>query len=193
MIFIDVGSHEGQTLEEVTRDCYRWTTIFSFEPAHREYIRLTHRFGAITNLRLINAALWGFDGPGILYGANDKMEASLFPQHQDVDDSVQQEVQVLDAADFFKRRVHEHCVMKLNCEGAEIGIIDRLIDSGEIDKIHHMLIDFDARKVKGNEREPARIRQRLAKIDFRRYIDHWPTGGTHQERVAAWLGMIPGL
>jgi hypothetical protein len=36
--------------------------------------------------------------------------------------------------------------MKMNCEGAECDIIEYLISTGAINRIRHLLVDFDVRK-----------------------------------------------
>lgn len=189
MIFLDIGSHIGQTLEEVVKESYGFEKVYGFEPARVQYQALVSRFSfhPAPNLRIFNYALGDHDGTAELYGSNDQMEASLFPGKRDVDPAVSQTVNVCDVARFFREYVTVPAVVKINCEGGEIAILERLISSGEIEKIKAMLVDFDAFKVPGLEQEVPRVRAELAAIGFDRYRDTWPAGETHQDRIANWL------
>ena len=43
-IFLDIGSHIGQTLEEVEQDYYNFDEIHSFEPSSQNYDTLCKNF-----------------------------------------------------------------------------------------------------------------------------------------------------
>lgn len=185
LTFLDVGAHDGQTLEEVTTDRYDFERIYAFEPAPAQYARLLERFAAVPNVTLLNCGLSDQTGPLPLYGTNDAMEASLYPAKVDVDEYVARLCHFVKASEFFTQ-LPDGLTVKLNCEGAEVAILDDLIDSGQIWKIASVLIDFDVRKIPGMEHREEQTLKRLADIGFDRYCS-WPPGATHQERIRAWL------
>jgi hypothetical protein len=97
------------------------------------------------------------------------------------------------ASEFFKAHIPGRAtvVVKLNCEGAEVPILDDLADSGEIWKITNVMIDFDTRKVAGREAEADRILAKLDALGFDRYslCENVMTlpGASHQQHIAQWL------
>lgn len=181
-VFLDVGAHDGQTLEAVID--LDFELIYAFEPMPKQYATLVERFKR-PNVALCNFGLSDFTGESLVYGTNDEMEASMYPQKNDVDSRVVTVCDFVRASEFFEE-LPDGLIVKLNCEGAEVAILDDLIDSGQIWKIASVLIDFDIRKVLGEEHLEERTLKRLAEIGFDRYCD-WPPGNTHQDRIRAWL------
>lgn len=193
-VFIDVGAHEGQTLEEIVKPEYGFDLIVAFEPMPAQYDVLVKRFGALPNVTLMNSGLADFSGRRWLYGRNDRMEASIWPNKTDVDPEVATNCRFERASEIVARFVADgdEAILKLNCEGAEVPILDDLIASKEIWKIHHVLIDFDIRRVAGQEHEARRVLNDLAAIKFTRYSlsQDVMVGDTHQQRTAAWLATV---
>lgn len=157
MIFVDVGAHEGQTLEEAIR--YDFDRIYAFEPMPEQFARLSERFGGMASVELINAGLDGTSGTRAVYGSNADMEASIYPNKADVDAGSVTYCNFLEASDFLAGQYR--IFLKLNCEGAEVPILDNLIDSGVINRVESVLTDFDCQHVPGMEGEEERIRLRL--------------------------------
>lgn len=189
MIFVDVGSHAGQTLVEVTRPVYGFRLVHAIEPMPDQFEVLRRVYGDNPLVRLHEYGLAYETGPGKIYGSNESMEASMLPRKRDVDESIVHVVEFVSAASFFRAHVHEPAVVKLNCEGAEVAILDSLVDGDQLGKIHHMLVDFDIRKVDGAEYEERRILAKLARAGFDRYVlsEEVMRGETHEERIRAWL------
>jgi FkbM family methyltransferase len=191
VIFLDVGAHEGQTLDEVTKPGYRFNRVYAFEPMPAQYGQLVDRFGGDPRVTLCKFGLADRTGTLSLYGDNTAMEASLHPTKRDVDASVVTECRFVRASEFFAENVAagDIVVVKLNCEGAEIVILGDLIDSGEIWKLANVMIDFDIRKVAGFEHQEHELLDRFAGIGFDRYslCDDVMVGATHQDRIANWL------
>lgn len=184
-LFVDVGSHEGQTLEEVTKPGWDFAEVHGIEPMPREFDRLWSRFGGHPRVVLHNFALSFFDGTARMYGTNDELEASPFPDKDDVDPDVVTEVGVRSASGFFAALDGEVWV-NMNCEGAEALILDDLILSGEVKRIHRLLVDFDIRKVPSQRHEERRLREALTDMGVAFSTDY-PEDLTHQEQIAAWL------
>lgn len=187
-IFLDVGAHEGQTLEEVIDPVYGFSRILAFEPMPRQFSVLKSREWPAT-VELLNFGLSDHDGVATLYGQNDGMEASIYPTKKDVDASVKTDVSLRRASTFVDELPDGTIVMKLNCEGAEVPILLDLISTGMIWKLAEIMIDFDIRKVEGFEGEERTIRSKLSEIGFDRFslCEEVMVGPTHQERIRNWL------
>lgn len=190
-VFLDVGAHEGQTLQEVVKRAYGFDRIYAFEPMPVQFARLESRFGGDPRVTLCNFGLADRTAVMSVYGTNDGMEASIFPTKRDLDPSVATVCEFVAASDFFLANltILDTVVVKLNCEGAEVPILNDLIDSGQVWKVDNVMVDFDVRKITGMEGEEARILERFGKIGFDRFslCEDVMHGPTHQERIAAWL------
>lgn len=184
-VFVDVGAHEGQTLEEVTRPAHGFDLIYAIEPMPATFQTLFDRYGHHLNVEFLPVALSIRTGTAVLYGTNELLEASLFPRKDDVDDTVRTEVRTLRASDFLASIPPARIFVKLNCEGAEAPILSDLIHSGAIGRITRLLIDWDIGKVPGMERTETMIRRGLDRRGY--HWDTWPEGITHQRRLRAWL------
>lgn len=193
MIFLDVGAHDGQTLEEVLQPGYPFTVIHAFEPMPAQFATLMGRFSD-PRLHVHNFGLLDRTENLPLYGTNEAMEASVYPAKADVDATVVTPASFMDASAFFRRYVTGPVVVKLNCEGSEVAIVDSLIASGEIWKVTFMMLDFDVRKIPGMEHQEADLLARLATIGFGgarlALCEDVMQGATHQLRIANWLRTI---
>lgn len=187
MIFLDIGSHEGQTLEEVTRDRWGFTEIHAVEPMPREAAILQQRFGDDPRVLIHRFALMDYTGHVTMYGANDQLEASVYSGKLDVDPDVRTTVECTRATEFFTSLPEAELYVDMNCEGAEVPILDDLVASGEIHRITHMLVSFDITRVRDFEQQAARVKVAMLAAGFTRWRSVYPDRPTHQEQIAAWL------
>lgn len=187
-VFLDVGAHEGQTLEEVLEPEYGFDEVHAFEPMPAQHARLVALYGAFPAVYLYRLGLAGETGIRYLYGTNADMEASIYPTKNDVDATCTTSCMFLRASDFLATIPGGwDLTVKLNCEGAEVDILDDLITTEAIWRIDRMLVDFDVRKIPGMEHRETEVRKRLADIGYDRYRDSFPPGATHQDRIRNWL------
>lgn len=192
-ILIDVGAHEGQTLEEAVKDRWQFERIYAFEPMPKQYAKLVDRFGGNDRVVLMNCGLLDETCERPLYGSNEFMEASVWRNIQHADPTIVTPCRFIMASDFVDALPGEATiVMKLNCEGSEVLILDCLMDTGAIHRLSNVMIDFDIRKVPGRQTEADRILARMAEKGFGRYslCDDVMLGATHQDRIANWLGSL---
>ncbi len=191
-VFLDCGSHNGHTLEEVTKPQYDFDLIIGFEPMPREYLELVERFGKTPRVRLYNFGLSDRTGSAPVYGTNDNLGASLFAAKNDVEPDVITECDFVEASEFVRQLESDDVILKLNCEGAEVPILHNLIDTGAIHRLRNVMIDWDVRKIPGMEREEQAILARLAAAGFDRVslCDNVMVGPDHQARIANWLSTV---
>ena len=193
-IFIDVGTHDGQTLEEVTKEKYGFDFILGFEPMIEQYKNVSEKFSENKKVKIFNIALSNKTAESFIYGDNKNMGSSLLPNKKDIDNSVKQICKTFRVSHFFNTCILESdtVFMKLNCEGSEIDILNDLIDTKEIFKIHNVMIDFDIRKCEGMEGMEGMVIEKKKKIQFKGYslCDDVMIGNTHQERIANWLNIV---
>ena len=153
-IFLDIGAHWGETLEEVLSPVWRFDAVYAFEPDPEAVRVIEGKFAAELasgRLILIPAALSNRDGEAELFGGNEGGGASLYAEKTNIDAAKRETVKLIASSAFFRERFGEDDVIlaKLNCEGGEVDILTDLSASGEIQKIARLVVDFDIRKVRG--------------------------------------------
>lgn len=197
-VFLDVGGSTGQTLEEVVKPRYKFRTIYSFEPMPTEFDILVRDYNSNQRVVLCDYGLNDVTAEMDMYGDNSFLGASNIPNHFSEDQSIVTRCSFIEASSFFRRHLtfNDVVVMKLNCEGGEVAILNNLIDSGEIWKLTNVMIDFDIRRAfDGLEYLEIATLQRLSEIGFTRYslCEQVMTGDTHQERIANWLDSVVNM
>jgi len=193
IVFLDIGAHRGQTLWEVLQPYYAFDRIYAFEPMYKHYNILDHNHGDVDHLEILNFGLADCTKRMSLWGTNRRGAASIYADKPNVDINFEVVCDFVEASLFFRTHLSlaDINIVKINCEGAEIPILDNLIDSGEIWKISSASICWDSSKIPGMEGEEERVRQRLADIKFDRHeLPPGTTclkGKTHQRRIKYWL------
>ena len=196
-VFLDVGGHKGETLEEVLRPEYAFSVIHCFEPSPRRYQALQtkfHSFIETKKLILHNFALGDRNQTVDFYGV-ETIAASLYRNHRDIfDKHTVIQVEMRAASEFFQEFLSTEApiIMKLNCEGSEGIILKDLIHSQAIHRIQSVLIDFDLFKIKRMKKEVYRTLRRLKNARFNNFIlaDTMIRGANHPNRIRYWLSLI---
>lgn len=144
---------------------WRFDRIVCFEPAPACWPALEEK--ADERVEICRFGLWGrtervlLNNPGEV-GASvasdkDSVQAKLVCEFRDV-------------ADWFAEHAsaNDEIFVKINVEGAEAEIVDRLYRSGELTKIAHLLIHFDVRKSPSRHHLEKPLREQLegSGIDF---------------------------
>lgn len=133
-VVLDVGGYEGQWASDIfSRYC---STIYIFEPVQSFAEAIKKRFkknqkiivhaaglSSITKKANINVSL---DGSSMVKVAGSSAEIDL-----------------IDVAEFFKENnIEEVGLMKINIEGAEYDLLDRMIEQNLISKVENIQVQF---------------------------------------------------
>ena len=194
-IFLDVGSHSGQSLKEFIRKCYRFDVIHCFEPMPGEYRRLTQKYKtSYGNKKVIyhNYGLLDRNCTLDMYGTNVDKGSSIFPNKQRmVGRELVTRCEFKRASDFFAENIHEDdlVIVKINVEGSECIIMNDLLDTGECNKIDDVMIDFDIRKVPDKLNDEKLLLERMKREGFTNFslCDEVMIGSNNQKRLRHWL------
>ncbi len=184
-VMLDIGAHVGETLEVVLDPRWGFERIFCFEPAPQCWPALEAL--ADQRVEVLRFGLWDRNAALDLIDPGT-IGASVFAAKGRTDEVCQ--VAVRDAADWFRECISsdDEVIVKMNCEGAECEILDRLIDSREIDKISTLVVHFDVSKVPGLEHREAQVRRRLDAVgtDYHAATDIFYGRDVH-EKTRNWL------
>lgn len=167
-IFLDVGAFNGETIRIALNPIYSFEYIHGFEPSPGRYSRLrkikssrcyVHNFGLSD--KTYRTTLFGAETIGAsvysekrFKGLNDKSNkceitlnrASLWMSQNTLPD--------------------DQIYLKLNCEGAEVDILQDLINTKIIHRVKTIYVDFDIRKVKNQEYRQDLIENQLKDLNI---------------------------
>jgi FkbM family methyltransferase len=182
-IFLDAGGHEGETLAVVMQPRWGFDRIWTFEPAP-VCIPVLEAM-ADDRVTVVPAGLWSSDcemelfQPGERHASVDPW-ASLGPGEM---------CQFIDVAAWMREHISptDDVWLKINIEAAEIEVIDRLLVSGEMAKVDHLVVHFDVEYMGQPERATALRRQLDAsKVAWREARDAM-FGRTVAAKTETWL------
>lgn len=177
-VFLDIGAHTGETLRVVQEPRWAFERIVSFEPAPSCWPKLESAAGERTDL--CKYGLWSSDENIVLHNPGT-IGASLSADKDEVTSSSLCDFR--DAATWFAENVSDTDLVyaKINAEGAEVNIIDRLSETGELEKIDHLLIHFDIRKIPNRAHQEAPMRRQLAAAGVQHHsADEIQFGGVYR-------------
>ncbi|MDC1420899.1 FkbM family methyltransferase [Gammaproteobacteria bacterium] len=202
-IFLDIGSHVGETLIEVTKEKYSFDKIFCFEPSIycmddlKKFSDQDDRI-SICPFGLSNqnqdAELFQ---PGSLGGTIVKGEIHDVGKEHDPtfrDDRTIEKIKLRDANEWCEENLNsdDFIVVKTNCEGSEVDILDSLIDGKFMKNIYSFLVTFDIREHKEFQHREIEIRKKLKHTGLTNFCfsDDVMIGHSHIERIANWLRLF---
>jgi hypothetical protein len=171
------------------RSEWRFDRLWAFEPTSACLPAL--REFADERVEIVHAGLWSsgtemdiYD-PGTLHGSVDSTASRA---------GTVERCRFLDASAWMAQRISDddEVWMKINIEAAEIEVLSRLLDTGQIDKVNHLVVHFDVEKV-GRGDEAASMRRRLdaSGVAWREARDVM-FGRTASAKAASWLAFTHG-
>jgi FkbM family methyltransferase len=194
-IFVDVGGHLGQSVEVALSPAWRFDHVHTFEPDPECVSKLETKFAvAIASGRLTvhQAALSDHDGYLMLFGDNQKGGASVISGALS-ESGTPLQVRAIDVNRFIESLGGDvRLYIKLNCEGGEVAILDRLCAAAPVATIAAIVADFDVVKTGFGYFEKRRIVGRAkAKGLPMALAEEVMAGETHASRLANWLSYHP--
>ena len=195
-LFLDVGGHYGESAAVALGRDLAFDAVHTFEPDPQCIARMQRDFAsAIDAGRLIlhPVALGGEDGEITLFGDNAGGGASVVAgMLRDGKRAIR--VAKIDVARFLDTHATENdaVFVKLNCEGGEVEILERLHQSARIGAVRSIMADFDIVKSSGGYFHKRRIlrlyRSKAIPLALSEVV---MVGRTHAERIKNWLAYFP--
>lgn len=141
-VFLDVGGHTGETLSVVVDPRWEYDRIWSFEPASVCWPPLDTL--ADERVEVIRSGLWSKNTEMVLHDPGSRA-GSIEHREWHTDSET---CSFINGSDWMRQHIsHDDDVwMKVNIEGAETELLQSLVESGEIRKVGHLLVHFDALK-----------------------------------------------
>jgi FkbM family methyltransferase len=186
-VFLDVGAHQGSTLLAVRDPKYGFDRIYCFEPASSNWPELESL--ADRHVTICRYGLWNRTTERMLYDPGSRGASLYADKFRGATEH--EEIQLVRASDWFRENLTEDddVFVKLNCEGAEVDIVEDLLESGLLARVHSVMIDPDVRKIPSQAHRERELRERLATSGLTNYSmeDEVMVGTTHRDRIQNWL------
>lgn len=138
-VVIDVGGYEGDFASELFSRYL--STIFVFEPVKKYVNHLNERFAGNHSIKVIPYGL-GAKNESIKINVMD--EASSYNRTESIHKKgVEEDILIMDVVDFFNTyAIGKVDLIKINIEGGEYDLLDKMIDYGYIKKCKNLQIQF---------------------------------------------------
>ena len=193
-IFLDIGSHLGETLLEVTKEKYSFDKIVCFEPSSFCFEKLKIFSDEDDRISICEFGLSNRNQDAELFQPGSLGGTIFKGETLDLGNEKVEKIKLRDANEWFENNVStdDYIVVKTNCEGSEVDIIDSLIDGNFMKNIYSFLITFDIREYKEFAYREIEIRKRLKKEKLRNFCfsDDVMIGLSHEERIENWLKLF---
>lgn len=186
-IFLDVGCHFGETLDEVIKPEYNFDRIYAFEPSIDNYTLLQKYNSDIVSIH--NIGLSNISSVVNLYDAGSG-GASIYSDKCDLDNPNKiEKITLIEASKWITENIdlNDKIYLKLNCEGSECDIIENLLCNNIYDSMNHIMVDFDVRKIPSQRYRQYEILDKLKDKRNFSICENVMIGNTHQEKIRNWL------
>jgi FkbM family methyltransferase len=188
-VFLDIGAHTGETLDEVLKDKYAFDRVICFEPSQTCIQALNKYAIKDPRVEILQIGLSNEDSTKTLYNPGE-LNGSIFSEN-DSEDDVKESITLVDADTWYSKNLDpsDFVVIKTNCEGSEVNIIDSFLKGNSFNYFYTLLVTFDIRDYPSMAHKELEIRKRLKASGYKNFCfsDDMMIGPTHEKRIENWL------
>lgn len=165
-IAIDCGANVGDVTEVLSE---AGGTVHAFEPNPHAFKKLKKRFRGREHVICHPKAVFSNHGTTNLYLHEQSPEnpvkwstgSSLLSEKSNVNSDTSVEVELLDLAEFVKSLGQRVKILKMDVEGVEYELLERLIESGVIHQIDHVFVETHEDQMPGLGEKAEVVRQMI--------------------------------
>lgn len=190
-VFLDVGAHNGQTLNFVYKSGCNFERIICFEPSSKciPQIKEIARDGTE-----INQFGFGKENKIIKLFMPGEVGASIYNDKKGINNQFWEEVRIISISEWVKRNLNKNDIniMKINVEGSEVDILEDLIHTKSIDYFYSILVHFDVRKIPSQKHREWETRAKIRKLKIKNvcYAEDVTKTRTEAEGIKYWFRLI---
>lgn len=149
-VAIDLGANVGKITQRMAKP---GVEVFAFEPDPEAFKKLREKFLGHEHIHCIEKAVSDHAGRERIYfhteydsdPAKWSVATSLFAEKGNVDKDHSIEVEVVDIVEFVKRITKPIGLMKIDIEGEEVKVLNKLISTGLSAKIRQIVVETHER------------------------------------------------
>ena len=159
-VVLDVGGYVGDWAFEMSK---RYgSKIYVFEPVSKYASKIIARLKKHPNIKVYPVGLGGKERSETI--SIDELASSVFTKAKETE-----QIDIIDIVDFCRKNKIKHIdLIKMNIEGGEYELLDRMISSGLVDDISTLLIQFH-NFVPHGEAKMERIQRSLSKTHRQKF------------------------
>ena len=177
-VAIDCGANVGNI---TARMAEKGATVYAFEPNPYAFKALRTRFENQRNIYCINKGVLNRKGKARLYlhenAAQDQVwwstGSSILKFKSNVNGDNFVDIEVVDLARFVQKLDRPIKVLKIDIEGAECAVVNRLIDTGSINRIEHVFVETHEQKIPELVADTEELRNRIARLGLHHIDLNW--------------------
>jgi FkbM family methyltransferase len=177
-VAVDCGANVGDVTMALVRRC---SEVVAFEPNPTAFAVLERRLGDERNVRLVQAAVGASAGVRRLFlhvdhdgdpvGASSG--SSLHPTKRNVSKDRWVDVEVVDLDAFLDTLDRPVDLLKLDIEGSEIEVLERLLETGRLRAIGRVVVEMHDGVIPELAERGARLRKALSARDYTHVTLDW--------------------
>lgn len=150
-IAFDLGANYGNISRRIAQT---GATVHAYEPDPLTFKKLRENLKEFDNIHFHNSACGDTDGKMTFYQQIDRFEgnhslisegASIYKQGRHIDASTEQTVPICDFTRIIKETDAEIALVKIDIEGAEVPLLEKLFDEGLHNRIKHIFVETHER------------------------------------------------
>lgn len=150
-IAFDLGANYGNISRRIAKT---GAVVHAYEPDPLTFSKLKKNLEEINNIHLHNSACGDADGTMTLYQQIDRFDgnhallsegASIFNQGRHIDRTSPTDVPICDFTRIIKETDQEIALVKIDIEGAEVPLLEKLLDEGLHLRIKHIFVETHER------------------------------------------------
>jgi FkbM family methyltransferase len=149
-VAVDCGANVGKITRQMACPGVK---VYAFEPDPNAFKALLRNVGGLSNVVCINKAVSDHDGAAKIYFNNVYDEnpekwstgSTLLADKPNVDLNNFANVEVVDLARFIKSLDRPIAILKMDIEGEEVKVLNKLIDTGLAEKIGYIAVETHER------------------------------------------------
>lgn len=165
-IAIDCGANIGKVTAQMAKP---GVTVYAFEPNPYAYAALYKRFSHMPNIHCINKAVWDRTSTLKLYfhknNSSDPIKwssgSSLLVEKENVSSDQYAEVEVIDLVEFIVGLGKPVRLLKIDIEGAECDVLNRLIDSGVAATIPSIVAETHEARIPRLQEDVKKLKEKI--------------------------------
>jgi FkbM family methyltransferase len=163
-VVIDCGANIGDITEKFAST---GATVHSFEPDPLTFDRLKKRFENTSNVILYKQGVWDKETDIILFTHKDQQNdelaytvgSSIISNKKNIDKEKKQIIHVIDLSEFIIKLGKRVNIIKLDVEGAEIAILQKILNDKTYCLFDKMYVETHETKIPGQSEELKKIKQ----------------------------------
>ncbi len=177
-VVIDCGANVGVVTGYFAS---RGARVYSFEPDPNAYKVLSEKFADNPDVECINKGVWTEDSKMKLFFHSEfhggsspwSVGSSLIQEKENVNTDNFVEVDLVDLAQFIKDLDSRVKVLKIDIEGAEIDVLNKLIDEEQHEKVDKILVETHETKIPSQRVDLPKLRTRIKDMGIRNINLNW--------------------